>query len=160
MLPVLILARSLRQGEHWQHAVETTTLKLRLDPLAGALACLPSSENAHMNPWVLNWRTLSTDVSCRLQALLRPLPRMAFPPFFQLEEGEDEVRYARSPAKPSVAIVPSGTPARISRLVRGNLANRMVHITQDDLQEQEMIALLGLRLTEHPTPAPGTPAAV
>ena len=41
MLPVLILARSQRQRDHWQRAVEATALKLRLDPLAGALACLP-----------------------------------------------------------------------------------------------------------------------
>ena len=42
MLPVLILARSQRQRDHWQRAVEATALKLRLDPLAGALACLAS----------------------------------------------------------------------------------------------------------------------
>ena len=47
MLPVLILARSQRQRDHWQHAVEATSLKLRLDPLAGALACLPPPESAH-----------------------------------------------------------------------------------------------------------------
>jgi hypothetical protein len=39
MLPVLIVARSHRQGEHWQHAIDTAALKLRLDPLAGAMAC-------------------------------------------------------------------------------------------------------------------------
>src|SRR5947209_2666582 len=33
MLPVLILATSSRQAEHWQHAGETSALKLRLDPL-------------------------------------------------------------------------------------------------------------------------------
>ncbi len=70
MLPVLILARSPRQCEHWQHAVETTALKLRLDPLAGALSALPSTEGAHVNLWVLNWRTRSTDVICHLQDLL------------------------------------------------------------------------------------------
>jgi hypothetical protein len=39
MLPVLILARSLRQRDHWQSAVKASALKLRLDPLAGALVC-------------------------------------------------------------------------------------------------------------------------
>jgi hypothetical protein len=63
MLPVFILARSQRQRDHWQRAVEATALKLRLDPLAGALACLPLPESAHFNPWLLNWRTLSTEVS-------------------------------------------------------------------------------------------------
>src|SRR5260370_35613267 len=50
MPPVLILARSPRQRDHWQRAVEAAALKLRVDPLAGALACLPSSESAQVNP--------------------------------------------------------------------------------------------------------------
>ena len=92
MLPVLILANSPRQRDHWQRAVEATSLKLRLEPLAGALACLHLSESAHVNPWLLNWRTLSTDVPCHLQDLLRPLPHAAFPSSLLLEEGEDEKR--------------------------------------------------------------------
>jgi hypothetical protein len=72
MLPVLILATSPRQREHWQHAVEAAALKLRLEPLAGALACLLPPERAHVNPWLLTWRTLSTAVSCHLQEVLRP----------------------------------------------------------------------------------------
>lgn len=147
MLPVLILARSLRQCEHWQHAVETTVLKLRLDPLAGALACLPSPENTHVNPWLLNWRILSTDVSYHLQDLLRPLPRAAFPPSLQLKEGEGEERDAGLPLQASLSAVSPGTSARLSRLVVGNLAQRAAHIAQDDLEEQEMVALLGLHLT-------------
>jgi len=68
MLPVLILARSSRQHDHWQRAVEATALKLRLAPLSGALACLPYVERADGNPWVLNWRTLSTavPVTCKM----------------------------------------------------------------------------------------------
>ena len=65
--------------------------KLRLDPLAGAVACLPLPESAHFNPWLLNWRTLSTEVSCHLQDLLRPLPHTALPPSLLLEEGEEEL---------------------------------------------------------------------
>src|SRR5260370_26499180 len=80
MLPVLILARSQRQRDHWQHAVEATALKLRLDPLAGALAYLPPLESARMNPWLLNCLTLPTELSCRLQDPLNPLPSAAFPP--------------------------------------------------------------------------------
>src|SRR5713226_8559212 len=74
MLPVLILARSQRQRDHWQRAVEATALKLHLDSLAGALACLPPGESAQVNPWLFNWRTLSTEVTCHLQDLLRSLP--------------------------------------------------------------------------------------
>jgi DNA-binding IclR family transcriptional regulator len=146
MLPVLILARSQRQRDHWQRAVEATALKLRLDPLAGALACIPLPESAHFNPWLLNWRTLATDESCHLQDLLRPLPHMALPPSLLLEEGEEELD-VRSMSKISVVSVSSGTSSRYSRLVAGDLEGRATHITQKDVEEQEVIALLGLRLT-------------
>jgi hypothetical protein len=92
MLPVLILARSQRQRDHWQRAVESTALKLRLEPLVGAAACLPIPESAYANPWLLNWRTLATDESCHLQDLLKPMPRATFPPSLCLEESEEEGR--------------------------------------------------------------------
>jgi hypothetical protein len=50
MLPVLILARSQRQRDHWQRAAMATALKLRLDPLVGALACLPETQSPQVNP--------------------------------------------------------------------------------------------------------------
>ena len=31
------------------------------EPLAGALATLPSSERAHVNPWLLNWHSLAIE---------------------------------------------------------------------------------------------------
>jgi hypothetical protein len=85
MLPVLILARSQRQRDHLQRAIEATALKLHLDPLAGALTCVPPRENVQVNPWLLNWRTLSTEVPCHLQERLQPLPRSSFPPSLLLE---------------------------------------------------------------------------
>jgi len=143
MLPVLILARSPRQCEHWQRAVETSALKLRLDPLQGALAILPPSESAHVNPWRLDWRTLSTDHPCHLQEGLRPVLPTAFPPSLGGEEGEEE-RWTHAPSNASVAFGPSGRPAR---LVMGKLASRATGITREDLEEREIIALLGLGLT-------------
>src|SRR5947209_6977683 len=95
MLPVLILVRSPRQRDHLQRAVEASVLKFRLDPLVGAQTCLPSSECAQVNPWQLSWRRLSTDTSCRLQNLLEPLPRAAFPPSLRLEAGEEDAPDAR-----------------------------------------------------------------
>jgi len=147
MLPVLLLARSPRQRDHWQHAVELAALRVRLDPLAGALACLPAPDTAPVNPWLLTWRTLATAVTCHLHDLLKPLPPAAFAAMLRLEEGEDEVRHARAPAKASVAAVSSGTPARLGHLIVGKLAQRVAHLTSDDLEEQEVISLLGLRLT-------------
>ncbi len=152
MPPVLILARSTRQRDHWQRAAEAAALKLRLDPLAGAVVSLPSSDCARMNPWQLSWRTLSSDASCRLQQLLRPLPCTAFPPPLWSEVGEDEAeeRVAQPSATVSMTshIVSSERPARPRRLIRGNLAKRALHLTtQAEQGEQEVIALLGLRLS-------------
>lgn len=147
MLPVLILARSQRQREHWQRAVEATALKLHLEPLTGALACLPSEESACMNPWLLNWRTLATEVSCHLQELLKPVPCAAFPSSLRLEEGDDEKRETRTTLNVAARAVSSGTSTRLGRLIVGDLARRATHIIQDDLEEREMVSLLGLCLT-------------
>ena len=143
MLPVLILATSPRQCEHWQRAVEVTALKLRLEPLAGALVC-PPPPGGDENPWVFSWRTLSTAVSCHLQDLLRPIPPAAFPSSLQVEDEEEEPT-TRSPSH--APTVSTGMPARFARLVVGDLATRMAHLSQQSLEEQEVIALLGLRLT-------------
>ena len=145
MLPVLILARSQRQRDHWQRAVEATALRLRLEPLTGALACLSQSESTQVNPWLLNWRTLATDESCHLQDLLKPLPQATFPPSLCLEEGEEEPN-ARSPTSASVAPVSSGAPIRLGRLTVGNVTERAAQVSKVALDEREVIALLGLRL--------------
>jgi hypothetical protein len=147
MLPVLMLARTPRQRDHWQHAVEATSLKLRLGPLAGALTCLPQSESTSVNPWLLTWRTLATDVPCHLQDLLVPLPPAAFPPSLWREEDVDEERHAGSPSSTSAVRVSSGTPRRLKRLIVGGLAKRAAQVAQDESEEREGIALLGLRLT-------------
>ncbi len=145
MLPVLILANAQRQCEHWQRAVESAAMKLRLEPLTGALAC-PPSPGGEVNPWVFSWRTLSTAVYCHLQDLLGPLPPLAFPSSLQVEHEEEEP----ATGLPSYAPAPTasaGIPARFARLVVGDLATRAAHITQGGLEEQEAIALLGVRLT-------------
>jgi DNA-binding IclR family transcriptional regulator len=144
MLPVLILATSPRQAEHWQHAVETSALKLRLDPLRGVLTCLTQAPGAHVNPWRLAWRTLSTNHPCHLADLLRPVSPVVFPPFLCVDEGEEERQHAGAPPSASGA---SGPVERLTRLVVGNLACRAATIPIGDLEEREVIALLGLRLT-------------
>jgi predicted transcriptional regulator len=147
MLPVLILARSQRQRDHWQRAVETTALKLRLEPLVGALVSLTRPASLQVNPWLLNWRTLATEVSCHLQDVLKPLPYAAVPSSVRLEEGEDEKRSPRSPSDVSTDAASSGTLIRVGQLMKGDLANRVAHVAQDEREEQEVVALLGLRLT-------------
>jgi hypothetical protein len=149
MPPVLILARSIRQREHWQRTVEASSLKLRVEPLAGALATLPAPERAHVNPWLLNWHSLATEKPCHLQELLKPLPLAAFPSSLTLQEaGEDErERHPRASAG-SAGVPPSaGISARLSRLIVGGLARRAATLLVDKPGEQELLALLGLRLT-------------
>lgn len=148
MPPVLVLANSPRQREHWQHAVEEATLKLRLEPLVGAVACLSSAESAHVNPWSLPWRTLSSDLPCHLRDPLKPLPRTALLPSLRMEE-EGVVVESDARAQPNapMADVSCATSTRLGRLIVGDLAQRVVRIAGDALEEQEVIALLGLRLT-------------
>jgi predicted transcriptional regulator len=146
MLPVLILARSQRQRDHWQRAVETTALKLRLEPSVGALVSLPLPESIQVNPWVLNWRTLATEMPCHLQDVLKPLPYVAVPSSVRLEDGEDENRSPRSPSNVSTDAASTGIPPRVGQHVKGDLANRVAHVAQGEREEQEVVALLGLRL--------------
>ncbi len=62
MLPVLILAHSSRQRDHWQQAMTHAAHQLRVEPLAGASACIADrdGESQMDNPWLFNWRMLST----------------------------------------------------------------------------------------------------
>ncbi len=147
MLPVLILARSQRQRDHWQRAVEVTALKMRLDPLVGATVYLSPPESAHINPWFLNWRTLATEVSCHLQERLRPIPDALFPSWLRVEESQGEERHIPLPSKAVVVRASPGKAPHLSRLLKGDLAHRVAQLSQEEVEEQEVIALLGLRLT-------------
>ncbi len=116
------------------------------------MACLSSAESAHVNPWSLPWRTLSTDQPCHLRDLLSPLPRTALPPSLRMEEGgevgESDTQAPSSNAPTVVGSSVSGaTPVRFGRLIVGGLAQRAVRKAGDAPEEQEVIALLGLRLT-------------
>ncbi len=148
MLPVLILARSLRQRDHWQSAVKASALKLCLDPLAGALVCVPPTEGILVNPWMLNWRTLTTDVSCHLQDVLKPVPREAFPSTLPLEESEYEQEHiARLQSNDAPLGETFGASARLSCFIVGELTKRAAQATKAGLEEREVVCLLGLCLT-------------
>lgn len=144
MLPVFILAASPRRAEHWQHAVETSALKLRLEPLRGALACFSHERSLPVNPWRFAWRTLSTNCSCHLGDLLRAVPPAVFRPLLNVNESEVGPQHTRTPPKASST---SGPAEKSARLVVGNLARRAAHVARSNLEEREVTALLGLRLT-------------
>lgn len=146
MLPVLILVTSSRQSEHWQRAVEIAALKLRLSPLAGALTTLHLAERTRNNPWLLNWRTLSTDVSCHLQDVLKPLPYAALPSALGLEAGQEEASEICSHPNAFATGGARGTSTRLPLLLVGDLASRAALLKQNSLEKQEVMALLSLRL--------------
>lgn len=146
MMPVLILARSARQREHWQRAADIAALKLRLEPLHGATAVLADPANAAPNLWRFGWRTLATEASCHLQEILSPLPRAALLPELRVEEEQDE-NDSDAQQETTPASVPAQTSGRLRRIIVGDLGRRAAHITQGAQDERTMVALLGVRLT-------------
>lgn len=146
MMPVLILARSARQREHWQRAADIAALKLRLEPLNGATAVLVDPAHAALNPWRLGWRTLATEASCHLQALLSSLPRAALLPELRVEAEQDE-NDSDSQQEATPASMSAQTSGRVRRIMVGNLGRRAAHIMQGAQDERTMVALLGVRLT-------------
>ncbi len=147
MLPVLILAKSERQREHWQRAIGASALKLHLDPLAGAMICLPPSQSTHVNPWLFNWRSLATDVPCHPQEILKVVPHSAFPSSLSLEESEEELDDAHSSSIASACARSTKASARLSHLIVGSLDNRTAQDPLDGREEREVVSLLALRLT-------------
>jgi hypothetical protein len=97
-----------------------------------------------VNPWRLAWHTLSTIHPCHLGDLLRTVPPAVFPPLLDVEKCEEEKQHARALPNASGASRPS---ERSRHLVVGNLASRAATIMRSDLEEREVIALLGLRIT-------------
>ena len=88
----------------------------------------------------------STNHPSHLTDLLKSVPSAVFPPLLDVDEGEEETKQAGALPHASDA---SGPAKRPTRLVVGNLARRAATITQSDLEEREVIALLGLRLTTY-----------
>ncbi len=79
--PMLVLVSTLHRMELWQRCAMEAATALHAAPLCGVVACVPdSSQSAPDNPWRFAWKTLTTNVSCKLQHLLHPLPIEAMPP--------------------------------------------------------------------------------
>jgi predicted transcriptional regulator len=151
MLPVVILAHSSRQRDHWQQAMMLAAQHLRVEPLTGAIACLPDGESQTGHPWLYKWRMLSTRASCHLSALLQPVPVTALPPALRADSDAIDGNSERCPfpAHPAVSVSSAPLPARLSRIIRGNLPGGSVVCTQeqDDVDEPERLAWLAWRVT-------------
>jgi Replication-relaxation len=141
---VVVLATSARQSEQWQHAAEEAAMRLRLAPLLGAIACLPTGGTEMGNPWLLAWRTLATSAQCHLQDLLTPLPLAAIPSPLLPAEAEDVD--GELPTGPGASAVSLLKP-RLGAIIVGNFDARAAKVGTDDSDERARMALLGLRLT-------------
>jgi Replication-relaxation len=154
MLPVLVLAHSSRQRDHWQRAIKQAVQQVRVASLVGAIAIIADGEQQPRNPWRLDWRTLDTGVCCHLQDFMQPVPETALPPSLRtVSDAPDGEGEQRCPSSPGVAVSSKSVSARLSRIIRGNEAGRFVarlpdgQENQDDLDERETLAWLAWHLT-------------
>ncbi len=147
--PVLVLTTTSRHRERWQRCAGETALQLQVAPLVGAIACLPVEGDAgSSNLWRLAWKTLSTNVPCRLQDLLLPLPAEAVHPGL-LTQPMADTREAVPPVDASCS--PS---RRWSRIISGNFMERASSVEQVKIEnagrsngdERAALAFLGLRM--------------
>jgi predicted transcriptional regulator len=130
--PLIVLACSPRQQAIWQYHAARIATTLHAQPLIGAIAVVPSGEPLE-SVWTLPWQKLSVAAPCRLRDLFLPLAREALPPgllqtrnvFLNLDKGAE--------------------------LLHGDFRRRastMSLIPQSGEQEQEVVALLGLCLSQ------------
>ncbi len=160
MLPVLVLARSLRQRDHWQRAMAQAAQQVGVVPLLGAIGSFPEKEQS-CNPWLLNWRTLATESGCHLRDMLQPVQETALPPALRPEndmmsrEGEaitPRPRNASTCSAPAIAFVST----RLHRLITHSGAGHPVahppqkqhgQGKQDEVDRRETLAWLTWQLT-------------
>ena len=147
MLPVVILARSSRQCDHWQRAMDQAVQQVCVEPLAGAIACFPDGESQACHPWRLDWRTLSTDVCCHLPDVMQPVPVTALPPSLRTDGVATASNGEHCASQPSAFVSSAPVPARLSRIIPGNLSGRSVACTPDRSDERETLAWLAWQLT-------------
>ena len=142
MLPVLVLAQSPRQADHWQQAMTQAIHHLRVAPLVGAITCLSSEEGQQQNPWQRAWRTLSTGTGCHLSDVLAPLSATALPSSLQTDGGDSGMNSETDDPRPCHPL-----PVRLSCLIRGQLTARATTRTGEGQQEPILLPLLSLQLT-------------
>lgn len=133
--PLIVLARSQRQQEIWQHQATRIATTLRAQPLIGAIVVVPPGQ-ALENVWTLPWQKLSIAASCRLRDLFLPMARDALPPGI-LQTRKEPFSAANSNYEDDV--------------LRGDFSRRARTISpvpQSSESEREAVALLGLCLSQ------------
>ncbi len=75
---VLVVVEHPHQVECWRRAAREASATLRVAPIHGAIAVLPSADSSmQRNSW--RWRDLATSASCSLCQLLTPIESNALP---------------------------------------------------------------------------------
>jgi predicted transcriptional regulator len=149
--PVLVLISTSHRMELWQRCAMGAATALHVAPLSGVVACEPdSSQSASDNPWRLAWKNLSTNVSCKLQRLLHPLPIEAIPPGLWDHQTTDTMQRHATPT--NEMDTPSSLTRKRSKIIVGNYLERAKALQKDPMDdsraEEKSIAYLGLNL-EH-----------
>ena len=147
--PVLVMVSTSHRIEHWQWCAMEAATALHVASLSGVVACVPdSSQSPPVNPWRLAWKHLATNVSCKLQHLLHPLPIEAMPPGLWDHQTTDTLK--RNAAPTNDTATPSSPTRKRSKIIVGNYMDRAKATqkdpTGDSRAEEKSIALLGLNL--------------
>ena len=147
--PVLVLGPTPHRMELWQRCAMEAATALHVAPLSAVVACVPeSNQSAPVNPWRLAWKTLSTNVSCKLQHLLHSLPIEAIPPGLLDHQTTDTIQRNATPTHNTDT--PSSLTRKRSKIIIGNYMDRAKapHKDQsgDSRDEVKGIAFLGLIL--------------
>src|SRR5260370_15807573 len=135
--------------EHWQWCAMEAATALHVAPLSGVVGCVPdSSQSPPVNPWRLAWKHLATNVSCKLQHLLHPLPLEAIPPGLWDHQTTDTMKRHATPTNDTDT--PSSPTRKRSKIIVGNYMDRAKaphkDHTDDYRDEGKIMAFLGLNL--------------
>jgi predicted transcriptional regulator len=147
--PVLVLVFTSHRMEHWQRCTIEAATALHVAPLSGVVACVQDQYGSALdNPWRLAWKNLSTNVSCKLQHLLHPLPIEATPPGLWDHQTTDSMKRNATPTNDTDTL--SSPMRKRSKIIVGNYMDRarapQKDHTGDSRDEGKIIAFLGLNL--------------
>jgi DNA-binding MarR family transcriptional regulator len=128
--PVVVIVPTPHQREHWQRIAIAVASDLRVDPLAGVIACVPPDQ-AEIPAWRLPWQGLSNHTPARLQDYLVSVTEEALPDgFLPKREAPEPDSKPRNPSK--------------TVLVRGHYAERARNYERGNREE---VAWLGIQLS-------------
>ncbi len=150
---VMILVESTHELDLWQQAAQEATRQLHLGkPLAAVIANLAietkadrvvSQKGGSRSMWNYAWRHLMTNAPCRLQEMLVPMTAAALPPDIVTSRLSKQEGSTQKPRLSSM-LVRGDYHERLDDLLKRSMAGSVLSSTQ----ERELIALLGLHMSE------------